>query len=179
MHPDIERVLITEGELREKVKQAAEMAAARYRGSNPVVIGILKGSIVFYSDFIRNLDIPVTLDFMAVSSYGSGSSSSGQLRMKKDVDTDVKGRDIVIVEDIIDSGLTLMEVKKMFYARGANSVYIVTLLNKRGRREYDIEPDYNCFDIENEFVVGYGLDYNERYRNLPYVGVLKPSVYQK
>ncbi len=179
MHQDIERVLITEEELRNQVKEAAVRTAERFRGANPVVIGILKGSIVFYSDFIRHLDIPVTLDFMAVSSYGSGSSSSGTLCMKKDADTDVKGREVIIVEDIIDSGFTLMELKKLFYERGAKFVYIITLLNKKGRREYDIEPDYNCFDIGNEFVVGYGLDYNERYRNLPYVGILKPSVYEK
>ncbi len=179
MHQDCERVLITEESLREQVRRAALAVGERYAASNPVVVGILKGSIIFYSDFIRHLEIPVTLDFMAVSSYGGGSVSSGKLRMKKDIETDVKGRDVVIVEDIIDSGFTLANLKALFLERGARSVYIVTLLNKRGRREYDIEPDYNCFDIENEFVVGYGLDYNEKYRNLPYVGVLKREVYEK
>ncbi len=179
MLQDIERILITEEELRAKVKEAALAIGKRYRESNPVVVGILKGSIIFYSDFIRHLDIPVTLDFMAVSSYGGGSVSSGKLRMKKDLDTDVRGRDVVIVEDIIDSGFTLANLKQLLGERGAKSVCIVTLLNKKGRRAYEIAPDYNCFDIENEFVVGYGLDYNEKYRNLPYLGVLKREIYEK
>lgn len=179
MHQDLERILLTEEELRAKVKEVALSVAKRYAGGNPIVVGILKGSIIFYSDFIRHLDMPVTLDFMAVSSYGSGSVSSGKLRMKKDLDSDVKDRDVIVVEDIIDSGFTLANLKELLMERGAKSVCIVTLLNKKGRREYEIRPDYNCFDIENEFVVGYGLDYNERYRNLPYVGVLKREIYEK
>lgn len=179
MHQDLERILLTEEELRAKVKEVALSVAKRYAGGNPIVVGILKGSIIFYSDFIRRLDMPVTLDFMAVSSYGSGSVSSGKLRMKKDIDSDVKDRDVIVVEDIIDSGFTLANLKELLKERGAKSVCIVTLLNKKGRREYEIRPDYNCFDIENEFVVGYGLDYNERYRNLPYVGVLKREIYEK
>lgn len=179
MHQDCERIMLTEEQLRSRVKEIALEVDKRYEGKRPLVVGILKGSIIFYSDFIRHLSCPVELDFMAVSSYGSGSVSSGKLRIKKDLDRDVKGRDVIVVEDIIDSGFTLANLKVLLKERGASSVCIVTLLNKLGRREYDIEPDFNCFDIENEFVVGYGLDYSERYRNLPYIGILKRSVYQK
>ena len=116
---------------------------------------------------------------MVVSSYGSGTVSSGKLKIKKDLDRDVKGRDVIIVEDIIDSGFTLANLKQLILERGAASVTIVTLLNKACRREYDIQPDYNCFDIDDEFVIGYGLDYDEHYRSLPYIGILKKSVYEK
>ncbi len=178
IHPDCERIMLTENELRGRVKEVAEQVDKVYHGKRPLVVGILKGSIIFYSDFIRHLSMPVELDFMAVSSYGTGAVSSGKLKIRKDLDRDVKGRDVIIVEDIIDSGFTLANLKALLHERGANSVCIVTLLNKAGRREYDIAPDYNCFDIENEFVVGYGLDYNEQYRNLPYIGILKRSVYE-
>ena len=179
MHQDLERIMLTEEELRGRVREVALAVDALYQGKRPLVIGILKGSIIFYADFIRHLTVPVELDFMAVSSYGSGSVSSGKLRIKKDLDKDVKGRDVVVVEDIIDSGFTLANLKELLKERGAESVRIVTLLNKAGRREYEIAPDFNCFDIENEFVVGYGLDYNEQYRNLPYIGILKREVYTK
>ncbi len=178
IHPDCERIMLTESELRGRVKEVAEQVDKVYHGKRPLVVGILKGSIIFYSDFIRHLSMPVELDFMAVSSYGTGAVSSGKLKIKKDLDRDVKGRDVIVVEDIIDSGFTLANLKALLYERGVNSVCIVTLLNKAERREYDIAPDYNCFDIENEFVVGYGLDYNEQYRNLPYIGILKRSVYE-
>ncbi len=179
MHKDCERVLLTEEQIRTRVKEVASQVDRDYRGKNPLVVGILKGSIIFYADFIRCLSMPVELDFMAVSSYGSGSVSSGKLRIKKDLDRDVKGRDVIVVEDIIDSGFTLANLKLLLTERGAASVRIATLLNKADRREYDVAPDYNCFDIENEFVIGYGLDYNEQYRHLPYIGVLKRSVYEK
>lgn len=179
MHPDCERILLTEEQLRSRVKEIALQVDEAYAGKKPLVVGILKGSIIFYSDFIRFLSMPIELDFMAVSSYGSGAVSSGKLKIKKDVDRDVAGRDIIIVEDIIDSGFTLANLKALLSERGAASVKIVTLLNKAARREYDIAPDYNCFDIENEFVVGYGLDYDEQYRHLPYIGILKRSVYEK
>lgn len=179
MHKDCERIMLTEQELRSRVKEVARQVDERYAGKTPLIVGILKGSIIFYSDFIRELTCPVELDFMAVSSYGSGAVSSGKLKIKKDLDKDVLGRDVIVVEDIIDSGFTLANLKALLLERGAASVVIVTLLNKAARREYDIVPDYNCFDIENEFVVGYGLDYNERYRNLPYIGILKRSVYEK
>ena len=178
MHKDCERIMLTEEEIRSRVKEVALEVDRRYDGKRPLVVGILKGGIIFYADFIRHLSCPVELDFMVVSSYGSGTVSSGKLNIKKDLDRDVKGRDVIIVEDIIDSGFTLANLKALLVERGANSVAIVTLLNKKARREYDIAPDYNCFDIENEFVIGYGLDYNETYRNLPYIGILKHEIYE-
>jgi len=124
------------------------------------------------------LHIPITLDFMVVSSYGAGTVSSGNLKIKKDVESDVKGKDVIIIEDIIDSGFTLANLKQLFVERGAKTVTIITLLDKYERRTADVKPDYNCFKIEDEFVIGYGLDYNERYRMLPYIGILKRSVYE-
>lgn len=179
MHPDCERIMLTEDQLRARVREVAEKVDKDYDGKRPLVVGILKGSIIFYADFIRFLTMPVELDFMAVSSYGSGAVSSDKLNIKKDLDRDVKGRDVIIVEDIIDSGFTLANLKALLTERGAASVRIATLLNKAERREYGVAPDYNCFDIENEFVIGYGLDYNEQYRHLPYIGILKRSVYEK
>ena len=179
IHPDCERVMLTEEQLRARVKEIALAVDEEYAGKRPLVVGILKGSIIFYADFIRFLSMPVELDFMAVSSYGSGAVSSGKLNIKKDLYRDVKGLDVIIVEDIIDSGFTLANLKALLYERGAASVKIVTLLNKAERREYEVAPDYNCFDIENEFVIGYGLDYDEQYRHLPYIGILKRSVYEK
>ena len=178
MHKDCERILFTEKQLKERITEVALEVNKRYADSCPVVVGILKGSILFYADFVRYLHADAEVDFMAVSSYGSGTVSSGKLKIKKDLDRDVKGRDVIIVEDIIDSGFTMANLKALLLERGAKSVIIVTLLNKMGRREYDIEPDYNCFDIENEFVIGYGLDYDEKYRTLPYIAVLKKSIYE-
>ncbi|MDE7181534.1 MAG: hypoxanthine phosphoribosyltransferase [Clostridia bacterium] len=179
MHKDCERILLTEEQLKARVKEVAEKVDKDFQGKRPLVVGILKGSIIFYADFIRFLSMPIELDFLAVSSYGSGAVSSGKLKIKKDLDRDVKGRDVIIVEDIIDSGFTLANLKALLKERGAASVTIVTLLDKAERREYDIKPDYNCFMIENEFVIGYGLDYDEQYRHLPYIGILKRSVYEK
>ncbi len=170
--------MFSEEQLRQRVKELAEQVDIDYAGKTPLVVGILKGSIIMYADFIRHLTMPVELDFLAVSSYGSGAVSSGKLKIKKDLDKDVKGRDVIIVEDIIDSGFTLANLKALLTERGAASVKIVTLLDKFERREYDIASDYNGFLIENEFVVGYGLDYNEEYRNLPYIGILKRSIYE-
>ena len=179
MHPDCERIMLTEEQLKERVKQVALEVDKDYDNKRPLVVGILKGSIIFYADFIRFLTMPVELDFMVVSSYGSDTVSSEKLNIKKDLDRSVAGKDVLIVEDIIDSGFTLANLKALLSERGAASVKIVTLLNKAERRKYDIEPDYNCFDIENEFVIGYGLDYDEQYRHLPYIGILKRSIYEK
>lgn len=178
MHKDCERILFTEDQLKKRIQEVALEVNKRYEGGNPIVIGILKGSVLFYADFVRHLHADAEVDFMAVSSYGSGTVSSGKLRIKKDLDRDIKGRDIIIVEDIIDSGFTMANLKALLVERGAKSVIIVTLLNKKDRREYDIEPDYNCFDIGNEFVIGYGLDYDEKYRTLPYIAVLKREIYE-
>ena len=149
MHKDCERILISEEKLRARVKQIALQVDEAFSGKRPLVVGILKGSIIFYADFIRHLTCAVELDFMVVSSYGSGTVSSGKLNIKKDLDKSVSGRDIIIVEDIIDSGFTMANLKALLMERGAKSVKIVTLLNKKERREYDIEPDYNCFEIGN------------------------------
>ena len=179
MHSDIQRILYTDGQIRSRVAEVARSAGAVFSGKNVLAVCKLKGAVVFFSDFIRLAGIPLELDFMSVSSYGSGIVSSGSLNIKKDLDADVAGRDVMIVEDIIDSGFTLACLKELLLSRGARSVTVVTLLDKRARRAYDIRPDFNCFEIPDEFVVGYGLDYDEKYRSLPYIGVLKPCIYQK
>lgn len=177
-HPNVEYVMLTDKQIAKRVKAVAKQLDKLYEGRTPVVVCILKGSVVFFSDLIRNMKTPLTIDFMAVSSYGSGTKSTGELKIKKDLVTDIAGRDVLIVEDIIDSGNTLYNLKKLLNARAPSSVNIVTLLDKPERREVPMEPEYTCFVIEDEFVVGYGLDYAEEYRNLPYVGVLKRSVYE-
>jgi len=178
MHPNVEYVMITEEQIATRIKEVAAQLDKLYEGRTPVVICILKGSAIFFADLIRNMKTALTVDFMAVSSYGSGTKSSGELKITKDLSTDIAGRDVLIVEDIIDSGNTLYHLKKMLNARAPSSVNIVTLLDKPERREMPLEPEYTCFVIEDEFVIGYGLDYAEEYRNLPYVGVLKRSVYE-
>lgn len=177
MHQDCERIMFSEEQIKARVEEVAKQITKDYQGKRPLAISILKGSLIFFADLIRDIDLPMELDFMAVSSYGAGTTSSGQLKIKKDCDSDVRGRDVLIVEDILDSGFTLSNLKKMLLDRGAKSVKIVTLLDKFARRTVAIEPDYNGFQIEDEFVIGYGLDYNENYRALPYVGILKRSVY--
>lgn len=177
-HPNVEYVMLTDKQIAKRVKAVAKQLDKLYEGRTPVVVCILKGSVVFFSDLIRNMKTPLTIDFMAVSSYGNGTKSTGELKIKKDLVTDIAGRDVLIVEDIIDSGNTLYNLKKMLNTRAPSSVNIVTLLDKPERREVPMEPEYTCFVIEDEFVVGYGLDYAEEYRNLPYVGVLKRSVYE-
>ncbi|BCA84740.1 hypoxanthine phosphoribosyltransferase [Enterococcus saigonensis] len=175
---DIEKVLVSREEINARCKELGEELAAEYKDKNPLVIGVLKGSINFMADICREMDCYLELDFMDVSSYGNATVSSGEVKILKDLDTNVEGRDLLIVEDIIDSGRTLAYLVDLFKYRKANSVKIVTLLDKPEGRVVDIEADYVGFDVPNEFVVGYGLDYMEQYRNLPYVGVLKPSVYE-
>lgn len=179
MHKDVAYVMLKEEEIQARVKELAEQLDRLYEGRTPVVVCILKGSVIFFADLIRNMKTALTLDFMSVSSYGNGTKSTGELKIKKDLSTDIKGRDVLIVEDIIDSGNTLYNLKKMLIARQPASVNIITLLDKPDRRTAPMEPEYKGFVIEDEFVVGYGLDYAEEYRNLPYVGVLKRSVYEK
>lgn len=179
LHKDVERVMLGEEQIRERVKEVAAQLDRLYEGRRPLVVCILKGSVVFFADLIRNMKTPLELDFMAVSSYGAGSKSTGTLKINKDLSTDIAGRDVLIVEDIIDSGNTLYKLKALLNSRAPASVNIVTLLDKPERREVPMEPEYTCFTIEDEFVIGYGLDYAEEYRNLPYVGVLKRSVYEK
>ena len=178
VHPDVEYVMLSEQQIKRKVKQMAKQLDKLYEGRKPVVVCILKGSAVFFADLIRGMKTPLTIDFMSVSSYGNGSKSTGELTIKKDLSTNIEGRDVLIVEDIIDSGNTLYKLKKLLNERKPASVNIVTLLDKPDRREVPMQPEYTCFVIEDEFVIGYGLDYAEEYRNLPYVGVLKRSVYE-
>ena len=179
MNQDLERIMITEEQIAGRVREVAVQLDKLYEGRRPVVVCILKGSVMFFSDLIRHMETPLELDFMAVSSYGCGTTSTGCLQVKKDLPTDIAGRDVLIVEDIIDSGNTLYNLKKLLNSRSPSSVNIVTLLDKPQRREVPMEPEYTCFVIEDEFVVGYGMDYAEEYRNLPYIGVLKRCVYEK
>lgn len=178
IHPNVEYVMLTEQQIKRRVKAVAKQLDKLYEGRTPVVICILKGSVVFFSELIRNMKTSLTIDFMSVSSYGGGTKSTGEVKIRQDLSTDIEGRDVLIVEDIVDSGNTLYNLKKLLHSRAPASVNVVTLLDKPERREVPIEPEYTCFVIEDEFVIGYGLDYDEVYRNLPYVGVLKRSVYE-
>ena len=179
IHENVEKVMITAEQIQERVKALAAQMDKLYEGRKPLIVCILKGSVLFFTDLIRNMQTSLEVDFMAVSSYGAGTVSSGELKIKKDLTMDIRDRDVLIVEDIIDSGNTLYYLKKLLIARQPASLNIITLLDKPARREAPIEPEYTGFVIEDEFVIGYGLDYDEEYRNLPYVGVLKRSVYEK
>ena len=173
---DIERVLISEEELHAKVQEMGKKISEDFRGKDPLFVGVLKGCFIFMSDLLRCVDIKCTMDFMAVSSY-SGTSSTGAVKIAKDLSQDIEGRHIIIVEDILDSGVTLSYLKKYLEVRKPASISIATLLDKPARRKADVYADYSCFEVPDAFVVGYGLDYNELYRNLPYIGVLKPEMY--
>ncbi|MGI6717319.1 MAG: hypoxanthine phosphoribosyltransferase [Eubacteriales bacterium] len=178
LEENIERVLISEDEIQECVKKLGGIITKEYEGKNLLLVGILKGCVVFMSDLMRHIDLKCHLDFMCVSSYGNSSSSTGDVKIELDLKRPVGGYDVLIVEDIIDSGNTLFHLKKLLLNRGAKSLKICTLLDKPERRMADIKADYVGITIPNEFVVGYGLDFAENYRNLPYVGVLKPSAYE-
>ena len=179
MLQDIERVLISEEELQARIKELGQQLAADYQDKEPIFIGVLKGVVNFFKDMVTATPIRCQYEFMATSSYGSGTSTSGNVRMLKDISTDIKGRHVIILEDILDSGLTLKFVKERLLSMGPASLKICTLLDKPERRKVDIYADYVGFTVPNEFVVGYGLDYDEFYRNLPFIGVLKPEVYTK
>ena len=177
MKNDIKTVLITEEEIQKKIKSLAAELTEEYKDRFPLVIGVLKGAMPFMSDLLKRIDTHLEMDFMDVSSYGKSTVSSGEVKIVKDLDASVEGRDILIIEDIIDSGLTLSYLVELFRYRKAKSIKIVTLLDKPTGRKASISADYVGFIVPDEFVVGYGLDYAERYRNLPYIGVLKPEVY--
>ena len=180
IYQDLERILVTKEEIAGKVRELGETITRDYAGKKPVLVCILKGAAIFFSDLIREIDLPLTTDFMAISSYGNATKTSGVVRVLKDLDKDIVGKDVIIVEDIVDSGVTLNYLKGMLDHRGAASIRIVTLLDKPARRRVkDLKVDYSCFNIPDEFVVGYGLDYDQKYRNLPDIGVLSPSVYEK
>ena len=177
MKEDVLRVLLSEDEIREKVRELGGKITADYKNSNLMLVTVLKGAVVFLADLMRQIDVPAEIDFMVVSSYGSGVKSSGVVKIVKDLDVPLAGKDILIVEDILDTGITLSKLVPVLKMRNPGSVKICTILSKPSRRMADIEPDYCGFEVPDEFVVGYGLDYDEKYRNLPYVGVLKPEVY--
>ena len=176
---DIKKILISHDEIVAAARELGQKLTKDYQGKNPILVGILKGSVPFMAELIKHIDTHIELDFMLVSSYHGGTSSTGVINIIKDMDQDIKGRDILFVEDIIDTGKTLKSLKELFEGRQPASVKIATLLDKPEGRLVEIEADYTCFTIPNEFVVGYGLDYDENYRNLPYIGVLKEEVYSK
>lgn len=178
MQNDIEKILVSEEEIQKRTQELGAELSAEYKDKNPLVVGILKGAIPFLSDLTKAMDVKLEMDFMDVSSYGSAMVSSGEVKILKDLDTNVEGRNILIVEDIIDSGRTLSYIIDMFKYRKAKSIKIVTLLDKPEGRVVPLEADYVGFLVPNEFVVGYGLDFIENYRNLPYIGVLKPEIYE-
>ena len=176
---DILRVLISEEELKKRVAELGEQISADYAGKQPVLVSVLRGSYIFMADLTRSIDCFCRVDFMAVSSYGSGTQSSGQVNIVKDLTDSIEGKDIIVIEDILDSGNTLSYLFQLLKARNPASLKLCTLLDKPSRRTKPIQADYVGFTVPDEFVVGYGLDYDELYRNLPYIGVLKPCVYQK
>ncbi len=178
MHKGIERVLITADEIEEKVAEVGKKISEDYEGKKPIFVGVLKGCFIFMADLMRHVSIPCTMDFMSVSSY-SGTSSTGAVKINKDLNQDIEGRHLILVEDILDSGVTLNYLKTYLQVRKPASISIVTLMDKPARRKAPVYADYACFDVPDAFVVGYGLDYNERYRNLPYIGILSPEVYSK
>ena len=176
MTEDIERVLLTQEEIQNKVAEIGKKITVDFADKNPIFIGVLKGCFIFMADLMRNVDIQCSMDFMAVSSY-SGTTSTVAVKINKDLSQDIAGRHLILVEDILDSGVTLNYLKNYLQVRQPASVHIATLLDKPARRKADIYADYSCFDVPDAFVVGYGLDYNEHYRNLPYIGILKPEIY--
>ncbi|GFP77946.1 hypoxanthine phosphoribosyltransferase [Clostridium fungisolvens] len=179
MREDIKEILFSEDTIISKVKEIAADLSDDYKGKELLVVGVLKGSVIFTSELLKYISIPCELDFIAVSSYGNSSQTSGVVRILKDLDNDVAGKDVIIVEDIVDTGLTLSYLLKYFEDRNANSIEIVSLLNKPVRRKTDINVKYYGFEVPDEFIVGYGIDYAEKYRNLPFIASLKEEVYNK
>ena len=177
MEKDIERVLISQIEIEKKVQEVGAAISRDYEGEVPVFVGVLKGCFIFMADLMRHVTINCSMDFMAVSSY-QGTTSTGAVKINKDLNETIEGRHVILVEDILDSGVTLNYLKNYLSVRKPASIKVVTLMDKPARRKADIYADYSCFEVPDAFVVGYGLDYNEKYRNLPYIGVLKEQVYQ-
>ena len=179
MNDDILRVLYSEEELEAKCAELGAQISKDYEGKNLLLVSVLKGAVVFMTDLMRHITVPCSIDFMVVSSYGSGAKTSGVVKIVKDLDADLVGKDLLIVEDILDTGMTLHYLKQLLQDRNPNSIRIATLLDKPERRRAAVRADYVGYQVPDEFVVGYGLDYDEKYRNLPYVGILKPEVYEK
>ncbi|AZN38927.1 hypoxanthine phosphoribosyltransferase [Paenibacillus albus] len=176
---DIQEVLYDANQIQQKVQELGETLSHEFEGRNPLVICVLKGAFIFMADLVKTITIPLEMDFMAVSSYGASTKTSGVVKIIKDLDTSVQGRDVIIVEDIIDSGLTLSYLIDVLERRNSKSITLVTLFDKPSGRKVELEADYKGFVLPDAFVVGYGLDYAERYRNLPIIGILKPEVYEK
>ncbi len=176
---DIDHILVSEAQLQEAVARLGEQIARDYAGRELILVGVLRGAIMFMVDLARATDLPLTLDFMAVASYGASTQTSGIVRILKDLDSSIEGKDVLVVEDIIDSGLTLTYILDTLRTRNPTSVRVAALLNKKDRRLVEVPIDYICFDIPDEFVVGYGLDLAQIYRNLPFIGVLKPEAYAR
>lgn len=179
MHQDVAKVLIGEEQLQQRIRELARQIEADYQGKDLLMVGLLKGAVNFMVDLTRAMQRPVAIDFMAVTSYGASTESSGIVRILKDLDESIQGKHVLIVEDIVDTGLTLKYILELLGQRGPASLRVCTLLNKAERRLVDLPLDYVGFEVPNEFVIGYGLDYNQIYRNLPYIGVLKPECYQR
>jgi hypoxanthine phosphoribosyltransferase len=179
MHSDCEKILLSQEQLKERIARMGKKISTDFDESEPIIaIGILKGSVIFMADLVREIEKSVELEFMAVSSYGASTKSSGAVKILKDLDIDISGKNVLIIEDIIDSGITLSYLKEMLLKRNPKSLKICTLLNKPERRKADVKVDYIGFDIPDEFVIGYGLDYDNKYRNLPYIGILKREIYE-
>ena len=179
MHEDLAKILISKEDIEKRVKEIGAQITSDYKGESVLMVGILRGAVVFFSELVKNVDLDVRFDFMVVSSYGSGSTSSGEVRIIKDISQPIEGKNVLIIEDIIDTGNTLKNLKRMLLTRNPKSLKIVSLLDKPSRRKVEMEGDYVGFVVPNEFVVGYGLDYDEKYRNLPEIGVLKEEIYTK
>lgn len=178
MKEDIKEVLLTEGEIRKRIRELGKEISSDYKGKELVLVGILKGSFMFLSDLMKEIDIPCTMDFMDASSYGDGAVSSGKVKILKDLDSSIEGKDVLLVEDIIDTGITLSSLKEYLKDRKPNSIEIAALLNKPERRQAEMEVKYMGFEVPDDFLVGYGLDYAEKYRNLPFIGSLKEQIYK-
>lgn len=177
MHKDVIKILLTEEQIKARVKELGEQINNDYKDKKLVMVSVLKGSVIFISDLMRAVECYMKVDFMSVSSYYGGIKTTGVVKILKDLDMDIDGYDVLLVEDILDSGLTLNYIRELLIKRNPNSIKIATLLNKSEQRKINIQADYVGFDLPNEFVIGYGLDYNEEYRNLPYIGVLDPVIY--
>ncbi|MBP3542313.1 MAG: hypoxanthine phosphoribosyltransferase [Clostridia bacterium] len=177
LYQDLETILYSREQIAEGVKKLGQKITQDYQGKDLVMICILKGATPFFADLMREIDLPLTIDFMVVSSYGASTKTSGEVKLVKDLDRSIQGKDVLVVEDIVDTGMTLSYLKRVLEGRQANSVAIASLLDKPSRRKVELDVQYSCFEIPDAFVVGYGLDFDEKYRNLPDVGVLKPEKY--
>jgi len=177
LYQDLETILYSREQIAEGVKKLGQKITQDYQGKDLVMICILKGATPFFADLMREIDLPLTIDFMVVSSYGASTKTSGEVKLVKDLDRSIQGKDVLVVEDIVDTGMTLSYLKRVLEGRQANSVAIASLLDKPSRRKVELDVQYSCFEIPDAFVVGYGLDFDEKYRNLPDVGVLKPELY--